>query len=65
MDRSWGLLCFFLPGTGMYTIFKAFTLVDRRKEIQQSCKVKIEMIKNAQREYARTRSLVYRDMLKK
>lgn len=41
------------------------TLVDRRKEIQQSCKVKIEMIKNAQREYARTRSLVYRDMLKK
>lgn len=41
------------------------SLVDARKEIQQSCKIKIEMIKNAQREYAQTRSLSYREMLKK
>ncbi len=41
------------------------TLVDARKEIQQICKTKIELIKNAQREYAQTNSPVYRKMLKK
>ncbi len=41
------------------------SLVDARKEIQQVCKAKIELIKNAQKEYAETHSLVYRDMLKK
>ncbi len=41
------------------------SLVDARKEIQKSCKTKIELIKNAQREYAETHSLVFRDMLKK
>ena len=41
------------------------SLVDARKEIQRVCKAKIELIKNAQKEYAETHSLVYRDMLKK
>ena len=41
------------------------SLVDARKEIQQTCKAKIELIKNAQKEYAETHSTVYRDMLKK
>ena len=40
------------------------SLVDKRKEIQQTCKTKIEFIKKAQREYAKTRSPVFRDMLK-
>ncbi len=40
------------------------TLVDARKEIQQTCKTKIEMIKNAQREYAQTNSPGYRKLLK-
>lgn len=41
------------------------SLVDARKEIQQICKTKIELIKSAQREYAKTNSLVYRKLLKK
>lgn len=40
-------------------------LVDARKEIQQTCKIKIELIKNAQREYAETRSQTFRAMMKK
>lgn len=41
------------------------SLVDARKEVQQACKAKIEFIKKAQRDYAETRSTIYRDMLKK
>lgn len=37
------------------------SLVDARKEIQQICKTKIELIKNAQREYAQTNSLGYKN----
>lgn len=40
------------------------SLVDKRKEIQQTCKTKIEMIKKAQREYAKSRSSVIRELLK-
>lgn len=40
-------------------------LVDARKEIQQTCKIKIELIKNAHREYAEIRSQTYRAMMKK
>ena len=40
------------------------SLVDRRIEIQQICKRKIQRIKNAQRKYAETHSLEFRDMLK-
>lgn len=41
------------------------SLIDARKEIQKSCKAKIELIKNAQREYAKTHSASFREMLKK
>ena len=41
------------------------SLVDARKEVQQVCKTKIEFIKNAQRDYAETRSKIYRDMVKR
>lgn len=41
------------------------TLVDARKEIQQTCKTKIELIKRAYHEYAQTNSPIYRDVLKK
>ena len=40
------------------------SLVDRRIEIQQICKQKIQKIKNAQRNYAETHSIEFRDMLK-
>ena len=40
-------------------------LVDERKEIQQICKAKIQLIKKAYREYARTNSPVYKEMLEK
>ena len=40
------------------------SLVDKRKEIQQMCKTKIDLIKDAQREYAKTRSPSFRRMLK-
>lgn len=39
-------------------------LVDKRIEIQQICKQKIQKIKNAQRNYAKTHSSEFRDMLK-
>lgn len=39
-------------------------LVDERIEIQQTCKTKIQKIKNAQRKYAETHSVEFRDMLK-
>lgn len=40
-------------------------LVDARKEIQQICKTKIELIKQAYREYAQTNSQGYKAMFKK
>ena len=40
-------------------------LVDARKEIQQTCRAKIELIKKMQRDYAETHSATYRDTLKK
>lgn len=39
-------------------------LVDKRIEIQQICKRKILQIKSAQRKYAETRAVEFRDMLK-
>lgn len=42
----------------------SISLVDARKEVQQTCKAKIEFIKKAQRDYAETGSKIYRDMLK-
>ena len=39
-------------------------LVDKRIEIQQICKQKIQRIKNAQRKYAETHSAEFRDILK-
>lgn len=40
------------------------SLVDKRKEVQQACKIKIEQIKKAQREYAKTHSSTFRSLLK-
>ena len=40
------------------------SLVDKRKEVQQACKTKIEQIKTAQREYAKTHSSAFRSLLK-
>lgn len=40
-------------------------LVDARKEIQQICKTKIELIKNTYNEYAQTNSLGYKKILKR
>lgn len=39
-------------------------LVDKRIEIQQTCKREIQKIKSVQKEYAKTRSVEFRDMLK-
>ena len=39
-------------------------LIDRRIEIQHTCRQKIQKIKNAQRKYAETHSPEFRDMLK-
>lgn len=38
--------------------------MDKRIEIQQICKQRIQKIKNAQRKYAETHSSEFRDMLK-
>ena len=40
-------------------------LVDARKEIQQVCKTKIELIKKTYREYAQTNSSGYKEILKR
>lgn len=40
------------------------SLVDKRIEIQQICKQKIQRIKNVQKNYAETHSIEFRDMLK-
>ncbi|MBS5386615.1 MAG: hypothetical protein KHY31_04475 [Clostridiales bacterium] len=40
------------------------SLVDKRIELQQICKRKIQKIKNAQKHYAETHSAEFRDMLK-